>query len=753
VKKGTVNRSLILGVMLSGNGFVAEPALAQQAPADEDAAIVVTANKRTQDLRDVPLTVAVLGADSLAEKQISTLADIAAAIPGLSFSSSENNTPVFTLRGIGFNEASLSAYPTVSVYVDEAPLPFPVLAAQGAYDLERVEVLKGPQGTLFGQNSTGGAINYIAAKPTDEFAGGGSVSLGRFATTEADGFLSGPLTDTLQARAAFHYARSDDWQYSYTRRDTIGETNVLAGRLLLKWEPTDTLRLQMNINGWQDKSDPAAGQLVGVAFNIPYFDSSQNNLLNYPFAPNNPRAADWTPDGVVAPNGEVVDFRPRSDRSQVQGYLRGDLDLGSDVTLTSLTSWIKYDQKQVTDYDGIALNDTDLSRNDGSIDTFFQEIRASNGSHGQLRWTVGANYQYSDVKEQNVIRYHDSTEFIPALGFLLGNSFEGLTKRKDFAVFGNTEFDLTPKLTLQAGARYTNNRTAETICNRDLGDGRIKILVETLSQVLTGTPITIAPDSCVSLNFDFVPGQPYRQVLKEDNVSWRGGLQYKFSRDLMTYANISRGYKAGSFPTVSASSWNQLVPVTQESVTAYEVGVKSGLLDRRVTFNAAAFYYDYKDKQIRGKILDPVFGVLNALVNVPKSRIWGLEAEVSVRPATGLTIAGSATYLNSKVTNYVGTSVSGETADFAGDRIPFTPEWQGTLDVDYRFDMGTVRPFFGTTVSARTDTTSYIVPDDYTIAPKLGVRLAEPGGNPFAFAVTRRSICVRALRTSMPAGA
>lgn len=160
MKKGTVNRSLILGVMLSGNGFVAEPALAQQAPADEDAAIVVTANKRTQDLRDVPLTVAVLGADSLAEKQISTLADIAAAIPGLSFSSSENNTPVFTLRGIGFNEASLSAYPTVSVYVDEAPLPFPVLAAQGAYDLERVEVLKGPQGTLFGQNSTGGAINF-----------------------------------------------------------------------------------------------------------------------------------------------------------------------------------------------------------------------------------------------------------------------------------------------------------------------------------------------------------------------------------------------------------------------------------------------------------------------------------------------------------------------------------------------------------------------------------------------------------------
>ena len=137
---------------------------ANQAPDSND--IVVTANKREQRLNDVGITVAVVSGDALQNRQINSLADLANATPSLSFTNSANGTPVYTLRGVGFYETSIGAYPTVSTYVDEAPLAFPVLSSHSAFDLERVEILKGPQGTLFGQNATGGAINYIAAKPT-----------------------------------------------------------------------------------------------------------------------------------------------------------------------------------------------------------------------------------------------------------------------------------------------------------------------------------------------------------------------------------------------------------------------------------------------------------------------------------------------------------------------------------------------------------------------------------------------------------
>ncbi|MES2493672.1 MAG: TonB-dependent receptor, partial [Pseudomonadota bacterium] len=169
----------------------------------------------------------------------------------------------------------------------------------------------------------------------------------------------------------------------------------------------------------------------------------------------------------------------------------------------------------------------------------------------------------------------------------------------------------------------------------------------------------------------------------------------------------SKGYKAGSFPSLAAASFVALAPVTQESVTAYEVGVKAGLFDRLVQFNAAAFYMNYKDKQIRGRLADPVFGGLETLVNIPKSRIWGAEADVTIRPITGLTLAGSVTYLNSKIQvspaapyNY---NVLGVVDDFAGEALPFTPEWSGSVNLDYRHDMGGgITPFFGVSVNART---------------------------------------------------
>lgn len=228
-----------IAAMLANPAFAAEGAADESSSADD---IIVTANKREQSANKVGITITALGGEELARRQISSLSDVANAVPGLVFSPSTANTPIFTLRGVGFNEKALGVYPAVSVYLDQVPLPFPVLASHAAFDLERIEVLKGPQGTLFGQNATGGAINYIAAKPTDEWMGSGSLGYGRFNRVELNGVVSGPVADGVGIRLAVQGVHSGDWQQSATRDDTLGKEEYLAGRLLVDLNMSGPIR-------------------------------------------------------------------------------------------------------------------------------------------------------------------------------------------------------------------------------------------------------------------------------------------------------------------------------------------------------------------------------------------------------------------------------------------------------------------------------------------------------------------------------
>ena len=237
---------------------------ATAAASEELEQIVVTANKRTQSVNDVGLSISAISVDKLEEQKLTSLEDISSVVPGLVYSASTANTPIFTLRGIGFNEQTLGAYPATSLYLDEAPMPFPVLASHSAYDLERVEVLKGPQGILFGQNSTGGAINFISAKPTEDFEAGGNVSYGRFNKMEFNGYVSGSLTDNINARLSVTGLNSDEWQKSSTRNDENGAQEYFAGRLVMTYEPSDTSKYLLNFNTWTDKSDPQAQQLIAI---------------------------------------------------------------------------------------------------------------------------------------------------------------------------------------------------------------------------------------------------------------------------------------------------------------------------------------------------------------------------------------------------------------------------------------------------------------------------------------------------------
>ena len=677
--------------------------------------IVITANKREQSLNSVGLTVTALSADALAERKLTTLADIAEAVPGLSLSPGPTGAPVLTLRGVGFNDRTLATIPSVAIYLDEAPLPFAPMATQTAFDLERIEVLKGPQGTLFGQSSTGGAINYIAAKPTDEFRAGTDISYGRYNTVESNAYVSGPLSDTVKARVAIHDIHGDDWQQSFTRDDTLGKTDAYAGRFLLDAQPFERLRLQLDINGWRDRSDPEAPQVVADTPQI----TSMGPLPfeSVPLTPQNPRAADWTPS-----------IRPRGDKRLWSTNLRGDLGLTQDLTLTSLTTYTDYEQNVVPGGDGFALNVNDVNRDNGYLKSLSQELRVANSSADRIRYVIGGTYDRNRTFEDTATSYQDGSS--AALAGFYYIAARGTENMRSYAGFGNIEADITSMVTLKGGVRYTDNRNDANICAYDpgvAGSYPFDAYFTNLSRLFSGNPNfpALTPSDCVELlnmpGGHEASGPPFRSTLAENNVSWRTGVDFKPAPGALLYVNVSKGYKAGNFPVGPLGFQAQLEPVTQESLLAYEGGFKLGLLDRRLQVNGAVYYYDYTNKQQYAKIIDPIFAAIDALVNIPKSSVKGAELEVTAVPVNGLTLDGQVLYTDAKVDKFVGINGAGQAANFAGTQLPFVSTWQLIGSTEWKLPVGWHwRPFVGGNINYRSSASATIGSELALAAVTLG---------------------------------
>jgi iron complex outermembrane recepter protein len=717
-KQFFANHAMCLGrnvlLVAAWLGASCNAASAQNAPSgiaaastDQDALveIVVTANKREQNLNDVGLSVAAIDGQTLRNRNIETLADLANNIPGLSFTNSSTNTPVFTLRGVGFYDTSLADYPDVSVYIDEVPLPFPALTSHAAFDLDRVEVLKGPQGTLFGENSTGGAINYIVAKPTTTYQTGFDVGYGRFNTFTGEGFVSGPLTDVLLARFSTRIENGSGWQYSNTRKDeSNGHTANYMARLLLDFAPSDRVKFSLNINGWLDKSATQAKQYIALG---PQFAVEDPLVAAEHFSPQNPRASDWTPGFT---NG---------DNSLWQVALRADIEVLSDITLTSLTNYVDYRQNSADDGDGLPESASDLRPNDGDIQTFTQELRLANHDRSGLRWVVGANFEHSIV-DQFVFDYYPNSSANATLGEIgypvTGNDYSSDQGMLNYAGFANAEYDIS-QFTLKAGARYTKADRSTVNCESDPSGRQNNIGGFFKNVQLGGAYGPIVPGECFAINNTaatingVAPGAPgeYASELDESNLSWRVGLDWKPTSDLLTYANVAKGFKAGGFVAASASTFSQYQPVKQESVLSYEVGIKDSLFDKKLQLNGAVFYYDYDNKQIRAKLIDPVFGELDQLQNIPKSSVKGAEFEATTRPLRDLTLGANFTYLDAKVKEFTGINGAGVESNFAGAQVPFTPKYQFGINADYSFPVvRDWRGFVGASENFRSDTVTVI---------------------------------------------
>ena len=655
-------------------------ATATQGPTDDGIAdIVVTAQKRSESINKVGISITAASGEELQRKGVDNASDLIKIVPGFNFTPSAYGAPVYTLRGIGFYDTGLAAAPTVSVYVDEVPLPLSLMSTGATLDLERVEVLKGPQGTLFGQNSTGGAINYIAAKPTKDLHFGIDGTYGRFDRTELKGFVSGPVTDTLRLRAALRWDRSGDYQRSYTRDATRGRSDLLIGRVIADWSPSDRIGVILNVNGWRDRSDTTAAQFVAAGTASAALPTA---LRTYPLPPNDDRAADW----------DVDDSNLRRDVRFFQTSLRVNYEIDDATTLTSITAYEHIRRRNVVDADGTAIVNFNAVT-PGSSDDVSQELRLA-GNLGKVRYVVGGNYAYDDVEDQASVRTAQSS--LPFRGA------NGVVNQKvdTYAAFANLDYRIRRDVTLQAGVRYTDQHRAFGGCLFDTGDGTLAALISRVATGLNGRPVTVAPGGCATLGTNLLPGFQTAQ-LNEDNVSWRGGINWEVDRNTLLYANVSRGYKSGAFPAAGATYSVQYRPATQESVTAYEAGFKATLLDRTLQVNGAGFYYDYRDKQIRGKVIDPVLGALNALINVPKSRIQGGEIQVTWQPVRGLVLSGGATYIDTKVRgDFVNFNALAQLQNFNGQRLPLTPEWQVVGDGEYEFDASSdVKAFVGGNVN------------------------------------------------------
>jgi iron complex outermembrane receptor protein len=652
-------------------------------PAQQLEEIIVTAQKWEQSASTVGMSITAATGETLQQLGIDSVAELTRLVPGLTLQESSFNSTSFTLRGVGFFNSDLATPPAVTIYVDEAPLPYPAMTKLAAFDLARVEVLKGPQGTLFGQNATGGAVNYIAAQPTETLATGVDATYGRFNRIEVGGFISGPLTDQLGARIAVQGRGGDAWQQSISRPgDELGKVRELQARATLEWQPTTEFTSRLTATLTRDRSESIAAQFIAPAAAIPPL--AVPGLMAFPVI-TEPRAADWTP---LRPDTGTP-FPYESDTTLYQASWRNDYRVGDDITLTSLTSYADFEMSYGQDPDGTPFHVSELIDRAGAISAFFQELHVA-GRQTKFNWLLGANYAHDDVDDEPLEFFSDNDVGRLFLGvdpqaFADASFFPGRMGVETYAAFGRLEYNATNRLMLEGAVRYNVDRRTFDHCGIAASDHFASFwnLFRGGAQPSTQVGDCYVLDPANGLQ----PVPNVHSALDEDSVSWRAGLNWTAAPDVLLYANVSKGYKAGAVPVLAASTVVQFKPVSQESLLAYEAGLKASLFEHRAQLNAAAFYYDYEDKQLRGAVLDPTFGPLEALVSIPKSHVAGAEAQLSARPLEGLSFDTSIIYLKTRIDEFTGFNARARFGDQSGTPFPFSPRWQSITNIDYEFPL------------------------------------------------------------------
>lgn len=616
--------------------------------------IVVTAQRRQQNVQDVPIAITAVSGDQLRESGVRDPRDLTLLVPSLSMQAgtAASTTSLF-IRGVGIGDFNSNTTGAVGVYVDDVFIGANAGKLFNVFDSDGIEVLKGPQGTLYGRNTTAGAIRFSSHKPTDSLSGDASALYGRFNEVRLEGGIGGPIAgDTLKARVSGLYHRNDGSTFNRVTGNRVNDIDLWAARGIVDFTPSPDTLVRLTIHGGRNSGGARQFQHRGQGvdfFGDPAFlpDGTPTDGLGYADTDGDPWAGDYDVEGK-----ERIDVFGAS--------LTGQFTLGA-VQLTSITAYEQVNRA--------TLEDTDASPNqvinayyEDRPRQFSQELRLQSVGENTLNWIIGGFYFRDRLKTDS------SFDLLRALrdpsaplgGFDPVNSLGLLrypyTQKTDsYALFGQADYKLTEELTATLGLRYSHDRIGMKFAS----------LFDALGTVV---PRKTYSDVVVPL-LDFDRQQSF------NDLSWRAALNYK-TGDTLVYASFSKGYNSGGFAGGASTDPLQLAPFRSEKLYAYEAGIKTDLLDRHLRFNASAFYYDYRDLQVF--IFDLAGPVpVQRKLNAGNARIYGLEAEVTARPVRNLELFTAITVMDSEYKNFA--ALGG--GNYSGNRLVNAPSFAGAAGV------------------------------------------------------------------------
>ncbi|MFM9936313.1 MAG: TonB-dependent receptor [Novosphingobium sp.] len=733
---------------------LASPAFAQAAPqAQAETApeggiqeIIVTAQKRVENVQDVPIAISAFTAETLSERSVTSVAALSNIAPNVTLDAGtpfSGSTAVLSayIRGIGANDFAFNIDPGVGIYLDGVYLARSVGANQDLPDVERIEVLKGPQGTLFGRNTIGGAISIVTHDPGKEFRFKGDITVGRFSLIQTRGTVDLPITDGLGASVSFstknrngylkriafpgagNYASTNIQNYKAAGYDNIGLGTEggdgnwnLRGKL--KWDNGGAFKATLSADYTNvDQSQianrliattpavfagtyncaiiasstgcgggpPAFAYIGGIGGQTSIFDNPTVFGVNVDADPKNDRLPY---DNRFVTNNIDTSYANGNNYSKLKSYggsLTMSYDLSETVTLKSITGYRELHWNVGTDLDGSPLNFLHTSFTTDQWQ-FSQELQLlGSAMDKKLNYVLGAYY----FKEAGNL--HDYVTF--AEGLLQVDGPNDLST-KNFAFFGQVDYKFNDQFGITLGGRYTHEDKEFEGFQSDANGLTYKIL-NFLAGIGAGPPacanINPISDACrVAAGFPN-QGQPLRyyvagtQQKKFNNFAPKVGLQYHPNDDVMVYASWSKGYKTGGWTTRLSNPLPNAPDFGEEKATTYELGLKSTLIDRRLQVNAAVFQTEYKGIQLNFQQ-----GVSPTIQNAGDARIKGFEIEVTAAPTDALTINASIGHLDAKYTSVLAAAQVApnpfQAGVLPGGELPKTPKWK--FNISPRYEIG-----------------------------------------------------------------
>jgi iron complex outermembrane recepter protein len=625
--------------------------------------VVVTAQRRNESVQDIGVAVTAVSGDEIQSLRIQQPLNLSTSSPSLSTMNAQTDiTPLFLLRGIGLDDFNNNNSSGVGTYLDGVFASFPGFLTGAMYDVDRVEILKGPQGTLYGKNTAGGAINIISRQPTDDLEGYVDVDFSRWETLDVTAAVSGPLTDSIKARlAATATTQGEGYQTDIDTGEKYGKLNRGGARALFDIRLSDTASLNLNFHGVYDHSVPSSPSTPNVEALIPPGPFKTAGLLDSP------------PGGTWVRVGGLPLYRDETGGGTVE-TLNVSLD---GITLTSISAYDYFTDHSLDNYDGYPAADNNWTKNFQQWQ-LSQEVRLASASGGFVDWIVGAEYS------QDWYRCRDSLDwtFVYGLADHITQGGKAITaanftqRQQSEGLYAHAETHLTKRLSLATGVRYSHDEAEFNGVTLDP--------TGLLTYAARGFTGPIVPNTVLAALDETRPDQ---------NVSYRIGPDYHLTDKVLLYASVATGYKAGTYygqPAQVQVDWSYVNP---EHVLTTELGVKSRFFGDSLQFDAALFDSDIHDRQSSLSLWAGPVGtepLIAGLGNVPRSRIDGVESEIDWRPVRGLTIHLAATYLHARVTETL-TNENGLalfTPVVVGQMLPDAPNFSGSYIVYYEHPAG-----------------------------------------------------------------